>query len=90
MRLFTRRTKAPPEAETAMRAAGKSLQQAQAHGPVAGAKLTESRRVREQIRAGRKLRSPSWRSGALSCVQPPGSPEVLIPCKFVQGSVLDR
>ncbi|MFJ6703476.1 MULTISPECIES: hypothetical protein [unclassified Streptomyces] len=51
MRLFTRRTKVSPEAETAMRAAEKSLQQAQAHYPEVEAKLTESRRVKEQLRA---------------------------------------
>ena len=51
MRLFTRRTKASADAETAMRAAEKSLQQAQAHGPVVEAKLTESRRVKERLKA---------------------------------------
>ncbi|MDX3067675.1 hypothetical protein PV518_36885 [Streptomyces sp. ND04-05B] len=41
----------PDEAETAKRAAEKSLQQAQAHEPEVEAKLTESIRVKEQIRA---------------------------------------
>ncbi|MEV5472951.1 hypothetical protein AB0L66_11415 [Streptomyces sp. NPDC052207] len=56
---FTRQTKASPEAETAMRAAEKSLQQAQAHQPEAEAKLTESRRVKEQIRAHNRANSYS-------------------------------
>lgn len=48
---FARRSHVSPESETAQRAAEKSLQQAQDHGPEVEAKLTESRRVREQLRA---------------------------------------
>ncbi|MDV9175966.1 hypothetical protein R6V09_38335 [Streptomyces sp. W16] len=51
MRLFTRRTKASPEAETAMRTAEKSLRDAQARTPEVEAKLTESHRVKEQLQA---------------------------------------
>ncbi|MGW3305871.1 hypothetical protein ACWDG9_04700 [Streptomyces sp. NPDC001073] len=40
-----------PESETAMRAAEKSLQEAQAGNPASLAKLKESRRVKEQLRA---------------------------------------
>ncbi|MES4891412.1 hypothetical protein [Streptomyces sp. NPDC096012] len=59
MRPFTRRTKVSPEAGTAMRAAEKSLQQAQAHHPEVEAKLNESRRVKEQIRAHNRANSYS-------------------------------
>ena len=48
---FIRQPQVSHEAETAKRAAEKSLQEAQAHQPVAEAKLTESNRVKEQIRA---------------------------------------
>ncbi|WP_432101022.1 DUF7620 family protein [Streptomyces sp. WAC 04229] len=49
---FTRhRAQLPPESETAKRAAEKSLQEAQARGPEVEARLTESHRVKEQLRA---------------------------------------
>ncbi|MGW5198650.1 DUF7620 family protein [Streptomyces spiralis] len=51
MRLFTRRTTVSPEAETALRAAEKSLLDAKARHHEVEAKLNESRRVKEQIRA---------------------------------------
>jgi hypothetical protein len=51
MRLFARQPQASPEAETAKRAAEKSLQQAQARMPEAQARLIESRRVTEQLQA---------------------------------------
>ncbi|MFE4991439.1 hypothetical protein ACFRH4_08815 [Streptomyces mirabilis] len=61
---FTRQTHVSPEAETAKRAAEKSLQQAQAHQPVAEAKLTESRRVKEQLRAHNRANQYSdWIEG---------------------------
>ncbi|KAA0941832.1 DUF7620 family protein [Streptomyces apricus] len=48
---FTRRSHESPESETAKRAAEKSLQEAQARNPESEAKLTESHRVKEQLRA---------------------------------------
>ncbi|MFD5711313.1 hypothetical protein ACFWHW_13100 [Streptomyces pharetrae] len=48
---FTRRSHTSPESETAKRAAEKSLQEARAREPEVEAKLTESRRVKEQLRA---------------------------------------
>ncbi|MEU8556039.1 hypothetical protein AB0C80_18885 [Streptomyces anthocyanicus] len=48
---FHRRTHPSPESETALRAAEKSLQQAQDHRPEVEAKLNESQRVKEQIQA---------------------------------------
>ncbi|MFF3989092.1 hypothetical protein ACFY0B_31465 [Streptomyces sp. NPDC001797] len=48
---FTRQTKVSPDSETALRAAEKSLQEALAHHPEVEAKLTEGRRVKEQLRA---------------------------------------
>lgn len=48
---FTRQPQASPEAETAMRAAEKSLQRAKAHQPVVEAKLAESRRENEKLQA---------------------------------------
>jgi F0F1-type ATP synthase membrane subunit b/b' len=59
MRLFTRRTKVSSDAETALRAAEKSLQEAMAHEPEVEAKLSESRRVKEQIRAHNRANSYS-------------------------------
>lgn len=56
---FTRQTKVSPDSETAKRAAEKSLQQAQAHAPEVEAKLNESRRVKEQIRAHNRANSYS-------------------------------
>jgi F0F1-type ATP synthase membrane subunit b/b' len=56
---FTRQTQVSPEAEIAKRAAEKSLQDAQAHLPEVEAKLTESRRVKEQIRAHNRANSYS-------------------------------
>lgn len=47
---FTRRSHVSPESETAQRAAEKSLQEAQAHGPEVEAQLKRSRRVEEQLR----------------------------------------
>ncbi|MER6748043.1 hypothetical protein ACFW6C_09300 [Streptomyces fungicidicus] len=46
-----RNTQPSPESETALRAAEKSLQQAKAHHPEVEAKLSESRRVKEQLQA---------------------------------------
>ncbi|MDX3712719.1 hypothetical protein PV733_28030 [Streptomyces europaeiscabiei] len=61
---FTRQPQVSPEAETAKRTAEKSLQQAQDHGPEAEAKLTESRRVKEQIRAHNRANAYSdWIEG---------------------------
>jgi hypothetical protein len=48
---FTRHAQPSPESETAMRAAEKSLREAQAHHPEVEAKFIESRRVTEQLRA---------------------------------------
>ncbi|MFJ3665083.1 hypothetical protein ACIPSE_01365 [Streptomyces sp. NPDC090106] len=61
---FTRQVHTSPEAETAKRAAEKSLQRAQAHQPEVEAKLTESRRVEEQLRAhNRANRYSDWIEG---------------------------
>ncbi|MBL1104955.1 hypothetical protein JK361_10170 [Streptomyces sp. 5-8] len=58
---FTRQTQVSPEAETAKRAAEKSLHDAQAHLPVVEAKLNESRRVKEQLSAhNRANRYSDW------------------------------
>jgi hypothetical protein len=60
---FTRQ-QVSPEAETAKRAAEKSLQEALAHHPEVEAKLTESRRVKEQLRAhNRANRYSDWIEG---------------------------
>lgn len=48
---FPRRHVPSPESETAMRAAEKSLQEAQARAPRIEAKLNESRRVEAQLKA---------------------------------------
>ncbi|MEV5289908.1 hypothetical protein AB0K64_01545 [Streptomyces sp. NPDC053741] len=48
---FTRRSQVSPESETAKRAAEKSLQEAQARTPESEAKLRESCRVKEQLKA---------------------------------------
>lgn len=48
---FTRRSHVPPDAETATRDAESSLQAARARTSEVEAKLTESRRVKEQLRA---------------------------------------
>ncbi|MFE9950197.1 hypothetical protein ACFYRJ_22075 [Streptomyces sp. NPDC005531] len=48
---FTRRSQVSPESETAKRAAEKSLREAHARTPESEARLTESRRVKEQLQA---------------------------------------
>ncbi|QFQ95560.1 hypothetical protein F9278_04445 [Streptomyces phaeolivaceus] len=64
MRPFTRQPQVSPEAETAKRAAEKSLQPAQAHEPEVEAKLTESIRVKEQIRVHNRANAYSdWIEG---------------------------
>ncbi|MFH9038511.1 hypothetical protein ACH4FA_03930 [Streptomyces sp. NPDC017966] len=53
--MWARRTRPSPESETALRAAEKSLQQAKAHHPEVEAKLSESRRVKEQLQAHNRV-----------------------------------
>ncbi|MEU1457621.1 DUF7620 family protein [Streptomyces avermitilis] len=48
---FARQNQVSPESETAKRAAEKSLKDAQAGMPEAQARLNESRRVTEQLKA---------------------------------------
>ncbi|WP_457492448.1 hypothetical protein [Streptomyces sp. P5_D11] len=51
MWLFTRRSTVSPESETAMRDAETSLMEAHARTPESEAQFTESRRVKEQLKA---------------------------------------
>lgn len=62
---FTRRHAQPsPESETAKRAAERSLREAQARAPEVEAKLTESRRVKEQLKAHNRANQYSdWIEG---------------------------
>jgi hypothetical protein len=61
----TRRSAQPsPESETAKRAAEKSLQEAQARASEVEARLTESNRVKEQLRAHNRANAYSdWIEG---------------------------
>ncbi|WP_455712515.1 DUF7620 family protein [Streptomyces griseoluteus] len=56
---FTRRSHVSPDAETATRDAESSLHEARARTSEVEAKLTESRRVREQLRAHNRVNAYS-------------------------------